>query len=189
LDLLATTCALVAGVTVTVGHAQRHRVRRDVARRLARSDVTLPLAVGHLSPALSRLTVAARTVRLLLETPVTRYLDAPIRATPWGRRQVCDEYDLALSDARRALWEWIVDARRLGRQDRACLRGLGVDLVPIGEVFTRGEGLERTDDIWDERLWPPGPDVIRAAGELSRAIESLGRFERAMLTAPHDPYR
>lgn len=180
---------MIAGATATASIAHRQHLRRRLGQRLLRADVLLPLEVTHLPPALGKLTVAARTVRLMLQTPVTRYLEAPLRASPWGRRQVCDEYDLALCDARRALWEWIGQARRLGLPDRARLRGMGIDLAPIAEVFAAAGVLDRTDDVWDAGVWPRAPNLRRTADELSRAIESLGRFETAMLTASSDPYR
>jgi hypothetical protein len=190
LNLFATTCVLASGATLAVGIARRQHARRRVAQHLGRIDVSAPLAVEHLSPALARLTVHARTLRLQLQTPVHRYLQAPVPTTPWGRRQIFDEYDLALIDARRALWEWIGDVRRLAAPDRLRLARLGVDLAAVGQVFAASDALERTADPWDQGIWPRAPNVRRVAAELARAIESLGRFETTMLAASfEDPYR
>ena len=151
--------------------------------------MTVPLEVGHLSPALARLTVQARVLRLSLQTPVSRCIAAPWLATPWGRRQICDEYDLAVVDARRALWEWIGDVRRLPVADRVLLTRLGIDLQPVGLVFARPDLLDRTDDPWDDVMWPRAPDFGRVADQLASAVEALGRFELALLRRRTDPYR
>ena len=158
-------------------------------RRLSGSDVELPLHIDHLPPDLGRLTVQARTLRLSLETPVRRYFAAAWPATPWGRRQICDEYDLAIVDVRRALWEWIGDVKRLPLSDRSLLARLGVDLAEVGRAFAQPELLDRTADPWDVAVWPRGPDVARLAEGLSRAVEALGRFEVTLLVARPDPYR
>ena len=128
-------------------------------------------------------------LRLSLQTPMQRYFAAPWPATPWGRRQACDEYDLAIVDVRRALWEWIREVQRLPVADRTLLRRLGVDLAEVGRAFAGPELFDRTPDPWDAAVWPRGPDVQRLAEGLSRAAQALGRFELTLLAARVDPYR
>lgn len=189
MDILGGTLVTCGVGALALEAARRRRHRRAWVRRLARGDVDLPLEIGHLSPELGRITVQARTLRLQLQTPVSRYFAAPWPATPWGRRQICDEYDLAVVDARRALWEWIRDVQRLPTADLGLLRRLGIDLHAVGLAFARSDVFDRTDDPWDAVMWPRGPDLQRVADGLARAVEALGRFELAVLVARADPYR
>jgi hypothetical protein len=188
-ELLASTLVTCGVGALALRAGARRRRRRAFMQRLSGSDVELPLCIDHLPPDLGKLTVQARTLRLSLETPVRRYVCAPWLATPWGRRQICDEYDLAIVDVRRALWDWIRDVQRLSVADRGLLQRLGVDLTEVGRAFARPDLLDRTDDPWDVAVWPRGPDLRRLADGLSRAVEALGRFELALLVARTDPYR
>lgn len=189
MDFFASTLVTCGVGALAVRAQHRRRRRRAFLRGLARADVDLPLRTDHLPPDLGRLTVQARMLRLSLQTPMQRYFAAPWPATPWGRRQACDEYDLAIVDVRRALWEWICEVQRLPVADRTLLRRLGVDLAEVGRAFAGPELFDRTPDPWDAAVWPRGPDVQRLAEGLSRAAQALGRFELTLLAARVDPYR
>lgn len=183
-------CLSSAATTVAAARAVRQRARRmRIAKRLAELDIELPLATGHLTPALEDLTRQARILRLVLTTPLQRIPDNTWRDTPWRRRQRCDEYDRALVEARRAVWDWLNAARRLPGTDRAVLRNLRIDLSAVRGALFAPRVLERTADPWEEALFPVPPDVDVVADALCDAMQDLSRFEIAVSTMRADPYR
>jgi len=192
LGCLISTLTLSGAVSAAV--AARWVVLRR--RRLAREREILALSeeipVGnpdHLSPPLARLATQARVVRLLLATPLCRYHPPVLRETPWGRRARVDQYDLALSDARRALWDWLLLFRGLGERDRYVLGGLGVSLTPFYSALFKPGVFDRSADPWEETLYPAAPDLDLVFAELRRTMHDLRCFEVALLNAVHDPYR
>ncbi len=166
---------------------QRRRVRAAELQALGDDDPTGSAA--HLSPALAHVVAQARVVRLTLATPLQRGEPPVLRETPWGRRARCDQYDLALGDARRALWEWLLLFRRLGERDRHMLLGLGVTVAPFYDALLRPGLFDRSDDPWEQTLYPEAPDHERVFGALRRTMHDLRSFEAVLLRAAHDPYR
>ncbi len=167
-----------------------HRRRRARAAEIeALSDDAPTGSAAHLSPSLAHLTAQARVVRLMLATPLRRGEPPLLRETPWGRRARCDEYDLALGDARRALWEWLLLFRRLGERDRHVLHALGVSVAPFYSALLRPGVFDRSADPWEQTLYPEAPDPERVFTALRRTMHDLRCFEAALLTAAHDPYR
>lgn len=186
--LFATACG--TGVTVATQRARRARARRlALLRRLEQIQVDLPLDVRHLTPALGQLAIQARVVRLVLETPVVRVLRGPFRETPWGRRERCDDYDLAVVEARRALWEWLGTVERLSGSDRALLRQLGLNVQRLRALMRQPGVFERTLDVFEETLYPTAPDPERVTALLCQAMVDLRGFEVALLSHRPDPYR
>ncbi len=180
------------GLTVAAERARRARARRlALARRLEQMHVDLPLDVQHLPPSLGQLAVQARVVRLVLETPLHRFLDTPLRETPWGRRERCDDYDLAVVEARRALWEWLGQVGRLDRSDRVLLGqlGLGMGVRGLWAMIGRPGVFERTNDVFEQTLYPAAPDPDLVTTTLCQAMVALRRFEVALLSHRPDPYR
>jgi hypothetical protein len=186
--LVATASA--AGVTVATQRARRVRARRKaLALRLAQIHVDLPLDVRHLTPDLGAVAIGARLVRLALETPLHRFIDTPLRQTPWGRRERCDDYDLAAGEARRALWEWLRAVDRLGSPDRALLGQLGLEVRGLRAILRQPGVFERSDDVWEDVLYPVAPDPDHVTRMLCQAMVDLRGFEVALLSHRPDPYR
>ncbi len=190
--------ALLATLTVSGAVSTALAVRWTVVtrRRRARAEAVAALNddsplgdLSHLSPALARLLRQARVVRWVLATPLQRAEPPVLHETPWARRARCDQYDLALGDARRALWEWLLLLRDLDRCDREVLVGLGVSLAPFHGVLFRPGIFERSDDPWDQRLYPEAPDHEHVFAGLRRIMYDLRNFEFALQTAARDPYR
>jgi hypothetical protein len=182
--------ASAAGVTVAAQRARRARARRRALwRRLEQIHVDLPLDVRHLTPDLGALTIQARVVRLVLETPLHRFLDTPLRETPWGRRERCDDYDLAVGEARRALWDWLRSVERLGSPDRALLCQLGLGVSRLRALLRQPGVFERTDDVFEDVLIPAAPDPDLVTFMLCQAMVDLRGFEVALLSHRPDPYR
>lgn len=167
-----------------------HRRRRLRAAELqALSDDDPAGTAVHLGPALAHVVAQARVVRLMLATPLERGEPPVLHETPWGRRARCDQYDLALCDARRALWEWLLLFRRLGERDRHFLLTLGVSVAPFYDTLFRPGVFDRSQDPWEETLYPEAPDHDRVYAALRRTMHDLRCFEAALLGAVHDPYR
>lgn len=186
--LVATASA--AGVTMAAGRARRARARRRaLRRRLEQIHVDLPLDVRHLTPELGALAIQARVVRLVLETPLHRFLDTPLRETPWGRRERCDDYDLAVGEARRALWDWLGSVERLASPDRAFLSQLGLQVQGLRALLRQPGVFERTDDVFEDVLIPAAPDPDHVTRMLCQAMVDLRGFEVALLSHRPDPYR
>ncbi len=186
--LVATASA--AGVTMAASRARRARARRRaLVRRLEQIHVDLPLDVRHLTPELGALAIQARVVRLQLETPLLRFLDTPLREAPWGRRERCDDYDLAVGEARRALWEWLALVQRLGSPDRALLLQLGLGVQQLRALMRQPGVFERTDDVFEDVLVPAAPDPDLVTRMLCQAMVDLRGFEVALLSHRPDPYR
>ena len=189
---LLTTLTL-SGAASTALAARWYVVRR---RRLARaaelealSDDPPVGSAAHLSPSLAHVATQARVVRLMLATPLRRCEPPVLHETPWGRRARCDQIDLALVDARRALYEWLLLFRRLGERDRHLLGGLGVSVAPFYNVLLRPGVFDRSDDLWEQTLYPEAPDHERVFAALRRTMHDLRCFEATLLSAVHDPYR
>jgi len=178
------------GVTAAAVRVRRTRARRlAMLRRLEQIHVDLPLEVDHLTPRLGQLAVQARMVRLVLETPLHRFFDPRLRETPWGRRERCDDYDLAIVEARRALWEWLLAVDGLDHADRGLLRQLGLGIGRLRSVMRQPGVFERTDDVFEETLYPMPPDPEHVTAMLCVAMLDLRRFEVALLSHRPDPYR
>jgi hypothetical protein len=192
LTALLTTLTLSGAVSTAV--AARwvvvHRRRRARAAELeALSDDPPVGSAAHLSPSLAHLAAQARVVRLMLATPLQRCEPPVLHETPWARRARCGQYDLALGDARRALWEWLLLFRRLGERDRHVLCGLGVSVAPFYGALFRPGVFDRSADPWEEGLYPEAPDLDRVFVALRRTMHDLRCFEVTLLSAVHDPYR
>jgi len=184
-------CATVSVACAMVQGRTRRRRRRAVARTLAAIDHDTPVALGHLSPALARVAAATRLVRLQLETPLSRLAAAQPRLheLPWRRRERLVDYDVALVDARRALWEWLGVLAALGTADKQLLGGLGLDPRPLRSLVFEPGVLERTNHPFDDALFPVAPDADGVIAAIGRALHDLQRFELALASLPRDPYR
>jgi hypothetical protein len=186
--LIATVAG--TGVTVAAQRARRARARRVALRlRLEQIQVDLPLDVRHLTRELGLLAIQARVVRLVLETPLHRFLDTPLREAPWGRRERCDDYDHAVVEARRALWDWLATVERLGIPDRVLLAQLGLGVQRLWALMRQPGVFERTNDVFEETLYPAAPDPELVTQMLCQAMVDLRGFEVALLSHRPDPYR
>ena len=186
--LAATTTSAGAGVLVTRGRRKRAH-RRAVARRVAASDVALPLETSHLSPALAGVTVGARVVRLSLQTPLRRMQDVSGHEASWRLRERLSEYDLALADARLALYQWLGSLGRLQTEELGVLRTLALDPRPLRSIMYKPGVFDRSEDAFDEALFPVMPDPELVVRELGDAMDHLRRFEVGLLGYRGDPYR
>jgi hypothetical protein len=177
-----------AAIPVWVGYRwwRRHQREAEIARELQLANGT-PLRIPeHVSPTLAALASETHRLRLELETPVRRIRAPLISETPWARRQRCDDYDAALYEVRRAIWDWLRMLRRLGVEERRMLGDLGLSAVPFRRLLF---GCDRTSDVWEQVIYMRAPDLELVWVELRRTILELERFERALLGCSVDPYR
>jgi hypothetical protein len=184
-------CATVSVACAMIRERTQRRRRRALRRTLAAQDSERPLSIDHLSPALARIAWATRLVRLELETPLLRLAGAQPRLheLPWRRRERLRDYDVALVDARRALWDWLGLLAALGTGDKLRLGALGLDPRPLRSLVFAPGVLERTDHPFDDALFPVAPDTDGVIAALGQALQDLRRFE-LVLSSPHeDPYR
>ncbi|PRP93281.1 hypothetical protein ENSA5_43760 [Enhygromyxa salina] len=184
----AVTATGGAAVPIYLGYRwwRRHQREQELARELDEANSDVLQIPEHLSPALAALARETHRLRLELETPVRRVRAPLISETPWARRQRCDEYDSALYEVRRAIWDWLRTLRRLEPKDQLLLGELGLSVAPFRRVLF---GCDRTTDVWEQVVFAQAPDLDLIWAELRRAILELRRFERALLSASIDPYR
>lgn len=191
-DLLTTliTTGAGAGATYVVTRVRRHRQRRiALASRIGSTDVELPLDTRHLTPRLGALAVGARTVRLVLETPLRRFDDAVLQESPWRLRERLGEYDLALGDARLVLWQWLRSLARLDGAEIEVLRQLGLDPRPLRALIYKPGIFDRAEQGIEDSIFPSMPDFELVLAEIGRAMDTLRRFEVALLSHRGSPYR
>lgn len=182
----AATCGATVPLYVGYRWWRRHQRERALARELAATNGDAPPIPAHLSPSLAAVAEHSYRLRLELELPVRRIRDPLVSETPWGRRSRCDEFDAALYEVRRAIWDWLRMLGRLGAEDRRLLGELGLSVVPFRRILF---GCDRTSDVWDQSLWSPAPDLDAVWVELRRTILELERLERALVCAAPSPYR
>lgn len=182
----AATCGVSVPVYVGYRWWRRHQREQKLQRELAEANGDALQIPAHLSPTLAAVAEQAHRLRLELETPVRRIRAPLVSETPWGRRQRCHDFDAALYEARRAVWDWLKMVGRLGVDDRQLLGQLGLSIVPFRRVLF---GCDRTRDVWEQVLWVEAPDLDEVWADLRRAILELRRFERALVSAPLNPYR
>lgn len=180
----------LAAVATCVSIARRPAMMRR-RRAIDAALACLPSDSGTSSPGnpvLGRLIDGARMTRWALAGPLQQ-----LRVNPslgwWTSRAEADAYDLAIGEARRALWDWLLTLRRLPPVERAALLGLGLDARPLwGLMFAPGV-FDRTDVAFDEAVLPVAPDGERVLTALAAAMADLQRFEVAAASLEASPYR
>lgn len=184
--VMGTLAAVATCVTIARRPAMRRR-RRAIDAALAGLPGDTDGATGG-NPVLGRLIDGARMTRWALAGPLQQLRERPSLGW-WTSRAEADAYDLAIADARRALWEWLLTLRRLPPVERAALVGLGLDARPLwGLVFAPGV-FERTGAPFDETMLPVAPDAERVLAALGAAMADLQRFELAAASLEASPYR
>ena len=183
---VAATSGAAAPIYVGYRWWRRHLREQQIRRELDEANGE-PLRIpSGLSPSLAAVIRETHRLRLELETPVCRVRTPLLSETPWGRRQRCDEYDAALYEVRRAIWDWLRMLKRLGREDLEVLGELGLTARPVRRLLF---GCDRTSDVWEQVVYARAPDMDAVWTELRHTILELKRFERTLLGVTVDPYR
>jgi hypothetical protein len=190
--LVGTFAVAAAGWLAVRGRRRRTR-RRALEHALSRFEhVAVELDPSRpLSPSLMRMIDAARMARWALETPLHRLLaiEPALHEWPWHRRERASDYDAAITEARRALWEWLGTLRALPAAERMTLGGLGLDARPMWSLVLGPGVFERTEQVFDDAWLPSVPDTERVIAALAQALQDLQRFELTVLSLRQAPYR
>jgi hypothetical protein len=113
----------------------------------------------------------------MLETPLARL----VSGSTWR----FGDFDHALTDARRILWDWMCGLRGLDAADYALLRELQLDPRPLRSLLYAPGVFGRSDDVFSTAA----VDHEHVIDSLCTALEHLRRFEVALLGHQPDPYR
>jgi len=116
-------------------------------------------------------------------------LEPGLHEWPWRRRDRASDYDAAIAEVRRALWEWLGTLRALPAGERTVLGGLGLDARPMWSLVLARGVFERTEEPFEDGWLPAVPDTERVLAALSQALQDLLRFERVVLSLRQAPYR
>jgi len=199
--MISLTIALyvVVGTIITISMRRPLRALVDARRQstnlrkalaAAEEDSSEPFA--HLPPGLARLGQDTQVLTSLLQEPIQaaqawyRSDNSPILSKvdlgDGSDLDRCDDYDLALVNARQAVWDWLSTIASLSEQDRATLDELGLsdndarELLAARNAFSR---ISRTAKIELERL----------EAQVKPLLASLQYFEAGLLRARIGIYR
>lgn len=174
------------------GRRQQANLRREL-RALAEAAEPAAATVEHLTPSLARLVEETRLLRTALEEPVqaVRAWAASDR-NPWlARVDVGDgsdldrlgEVDVALVNARRAVWDWLETVAALPDDDQQTLARLGLSSGTVRGAFEERDAFRRTSAAARQE----SARIERLVGRLRAALD---RFEGGLSrSTPTGPYR
>lgn len=164
---------------------QHANLRREL-KALRASEPTADRSLEHLSPTLVRMVEDTRLLRIALAEPVqavrawhaadgNRIL-AHVDVGDGSDLDRLDEVDVALVNARRAVWDWISAVEALPDGDQQFLAGLGLTTGVARGVITQKHAFQRTSGR-------PRQEVDRVEKLLLPLIASLERFEVGLAAA------
>jgi len=180
---------LILGISVrrpvgALGEARRQRanLRREMK---SLDEAVAPEEMPHLSRALGRLLEDTRMLRLALAEPIqaARAWYSADRSPLLARVDVgdgsdldrCDEVDVALVNARRAVWDWVRAVEALPEADQRTLEGLGLT-TGLARDLLAGAAFQRTSRA-------PRRELERIEQQLQPLLASLERFETGLQQA------
>jgi len=143
-------------------------------------------AVEHLSPTLARLVEDTRMLRIALAEPLqavrawhaadSSKILAHVDLGDGSDLDRCDELDMALVNARRAVWDWYSAVERLPTADQHLLESLGLSTGIARGLLAERNALQRISRT-------PKKELGRIEHQLHPLIASLARFEAGLLKA------
>jgi hypothetical protein len=172
------------GALVEAGR-QHANVRREM-KALSASESHAGSSLDHLSPSLVRMVQDTRLLRVALAEPVqavrswhaadgNRIL-AHVDVGDGSDLDRLDEVDVALVNARRAVWDWIATVEALPENDQQFLASLGLTTGIARGVLTQKDAFRRTSGRARQ-------EVDRVEQLLLPLIASLERFETGLAAA------
>lgn len=184
--------ALMVGISLRrpVGALVEARRQRANLRRAMAALEEAPAAavVGgeHLSPSLARLFEETRMLQVVLEEPLqaVRAWVASDRS-PWlarvdmsdgSDRDRLDEVDVALVNARRAVWDWLAAVAELPEADQETLARLGLSAGIVRRAIEERDAFRRTSAI-------ARSECTRVEHMIGRVRAALDRFESGLAQA------
>ncbi len=165
---------------------QHQNLQREL-RALGTEDAVLALPPAqHLSSGLARVVDETRLVRLALAEPLQAVkawhaadaspLLAQVDVGDGSDLDRCDELDMALVNARQAVWDWIATVERLPGEDQRQLEDLGLTTQLARELLAERSALQRTSRS-------PKRELERIERHFGPLLASLDRFEAALMQA------
>lgn len=161
---------------------QRANLRREMK---ALDEAVAPEAMPHLSRSLGRLLEDTRMLRLALAEPIQAArawvsadgspLLARVDVGDGSDLDRCDEVDVALVNARRAVWDWMRTVEALPDADQRTLEGLGLT-TGLARDLLAGAAFQRTSRV-------PRRELERIEQQLQPLLASLVRFETGLQQA------
>ncbi len=143
-------------------------------------------APEHLSPTLARMVEETRMLRIALAEPLqavqawhaadSSKILAHVDVGDGSDLDRCDELDLALVNARRAVWDWCSAVERLPTADQHLLETLGLSTGIARGLLAERNALQRTSR-------DPKQELARTEQQLHPLVASLDRFEAALMQA------
>lgn len=162
---------------------QSLNVRRELKALSEAIDVEVP---QHLSPSLARMLAETRMLRIALAEPLqaaqawhaadASKLLAHVDIGDGSDLDRCDEVDMALVNARRAVWEWVSAVERLPDNDQRVLERLGLHTGMARGLLTERNALQRLGHM-------PRKELERIEQQLHPLVASLDRFEAGLMQA------
>lgn len=162
---------------------QNANFRREMKAIGQGDDAAAP---QHLSPTLARMVEDTRMLRIALSEPLQAVrawhaADAsPILAQvdlgDGSDLDRCDELDMALVNARRAVWDWCSAVEKLPEADQRLLESLG-----LSTGIARGLLAERS--AFQRISRAPRRELARIEAQLHPLVASLDRFEAGLMQA------
>jgi hypothetical protein len=162
---------------------QSLNVRRELKALSEAGEVEAP---QHLSPTLARMLEETRMLRIALAEPLqaaqawhaadASKILAHVDIGDGSDLDRCDEVDLALVNARRAVWEWVSAVERLPDNDQRQLERLGLHTGMARGLLTERNALQRLSHT-------PRRELERIEQQLNPLVASLDRFETGLLRA------
>jgi len=162
---------------------QSLNVRRELKALSEASEVEAP---QHLSPTLARMLEETRMLRIALAEPLqaaqawhaadASKILAHVDIGDGSDLDRCDEVDMALVNARRAVWEWVTAVERLPDNDQRQLERLGLHTGMARGLLTERNALQRLSHT-------PRRELERIEQQLNPLVASLDRFETGLLRA------
>ena len=170
------------GALVEAGR-QRSNLRREMK---ALAEAVAPEAMPHLSRTLSRMLEDTRMLRIALVEPIQAArawhsadgspLLAHVDVGDGSDLDRCDEVDVALVNARRAVWDWVRTVEALPEDDQRTLEGLGLTTGLARDLLAGRSAFQRTSRA-------PRRERERIEQQLQPLLASLERFETGLRQA------
>lgn len=155
---------------------QRANLRREMR---ALGEAVMPEATPHLSRSLARMLEDTRMLRHALVEPIQAArawhsadaspLLARVDVGDGSDLDRCDEVDVALVNARRAVWDWVRAVEGLPDTDQRTLEGLGLT-TGLARDLLSGAAFQRSSRA-------PRRELERIEKQLHPLLASLERFE------------
>jgi len=199
--MISVTIALyvVVGTIITISLRRPLRAlvdakhqRKNLKKALAAAEDDCSQPFAHLSPGLARLGQDTQVLRSLLQEPLQaaqawcRADDSPFLAKvdlgDGSDLDRCDDYDLALVNARQAVWDWVSSVASLSEQDRATLDELGLSDREARELLAARDAFSRVSRA-------PKRELERLESQVKPLLAALAYFEAGLLRARVAIYR